>query len=69
MFSPWTKNDDLEQYTRWQNLRISGIVEKEEENTDELALDLAENDLDFQDIGRSHRVKETVLKNKPAIFT
>ena len=60
MSSPWTKNDDLEQYTRWQNLRYSGIVEKEEENTDELALYLAENmmniDLDIQDIDSSHRV-------------
>lgn len=33
------KNDDLEQYTRRQNLRISGIPENLRENTDDFVID------------------------------
>lgn len=33
-----SKNKDLEQYTRTQNLRISGIQENAGENTDDLVL-------------------------------
>ena len=54
------KNDDLEQYTRRQNLRISGITENKDENTDSLVVDFVKNtmkiDLDIRDIDRSHRV-------------
>ncbi|MCG8047964.1 MAG: hypothetical protein N0E48_20485, partial [Candidatus Thiodiazotropha endolucinida] len=54
-----TKIDDLEQYSRRACLRISGIKEEVNENTDQLVLDLATKlkiDLDPNDIDRSHRI-------------
>lgn len=53
------ENDALEQYGRRNILRISGIKEQSDEETDDIVLQLA-NDLDVpmtkQDIDRSHRV-------------
>lgn len=55
-----SKNDDLEQYTRRQNLRISGIPENAGENTDDLVLDFFTKtmkvEVDMNEIDRSHRV-------------
>lgn len=54
------KHDDLEQYTRRQNVRISGIAEQDGEDTDDLIINFAKNalkvDLDPAAIDRSHRV-------------
>ena len=54
------KNSDaLEQYSRRNSLRISGITEKEGENTDEIMLKLASElnvSIGSSDIDRSHRV-------------
>ena len=66
------KNDDLEQYTRRQNLRISGITENKDENTDSLVVDFVKNtmkiDLDTRDIDRSHRVGRPNSKNNRDII-
>ena len=54
-----TKIDDLEQYSRRSCVRIAGIPERDNENTDDHVLDLAAR-LDIgigpRDIDRSHRV-------------
>ena len=54
------KDDDIEQYTRRQNFRISGIKENEDENTDSIVVNFVQNtmkiDLDIRDIDRSHRM-------------
>ena len=57
------KIDDLEQYQRRQCLRIFGVEEETNENTDEIAVELAANigvDLQVADIDRSHRVGRRV---------
>ena len=54
-----TKVDDLEQYSRRSCLRIAGIEEKENEDTSELVLELADRlniDVRPDDIEVSHRV-------------
>ena len=54
-----TKMDDLEQYSRRSCVRIAGIPENTNENTDEHVLDLAARlniDISPRDIDRSHRV-------------
>ncbi|MEW8546845.1 MAG: hypothetical protein AB2693_25300 [Candidatus Thiodiazotropha sp.] len=54
-----TKVDDLEQYSRRSCIRISGIEEVADENTDEIVLQLANRidvELNPRDIDRSHRV-------------
>ena len=54
-----TKIDDLEQYSRRSCVRIAGIPERDNENTDDHVLDLAARlDIDIgpRDIDRSHRV-------------
>ena len=54
-----TKIDDAEQYSRRSCLRIAGIQESINENTDEIVLNLAGRlniDLNPRDIDRSHRV-------------
>ena len=54
-----TKVDDLEQYSRRSCLRIAGIEEKENEDTSELVLELADRlniDVRPEDIEVSHRV-------------
>lgn len=54
------KHDDLEQYSRRQNVRISGITEQEGEDTDQLIVKFAKDalkvDITATDIDRSHRV-------------
>ena len=52
-------NDALEQYSRRNSLRISGIPRREQEDTDKIVLDVARSmdvPLDITDIDRSHRV-------------
>ena len=54
-----TKVDDLEQYSRCSCLRIAGIEKKENEDTSELVLGLADRlniDVRPEDIEVSHRV-------------
>lgn len=62
------KHDDLEQYTRRQNIRISGIQENEGEKTDDLVTDFAKKalniDLTDAKIDLSHRVGKRQT-NKP----
>lgn len=58
------KTDELEQYQRRQCLRVFGVKEEENENTDAICIDIAKKvgvNLDVSDIDRSHRVgrKET----------
>jgi hypothetical protein len=51
--------EELEQYSRRQSVRISGVPEHENENTDDLALDVGRQmgiNLAPCDINRSHRV-------------
>ena len=64
--------DDLEQYTRRTNVRIYGIAEQPEENTDNLAVDFFKSELNVDvasnDISRSHRVgKKSGAKPRPII--
>ena len=64
--------DDLEQYTRRTNVRIYGIAEQPEENTDNLAVDFFKSELNvdvaLNDISRSHRVGEkSGAKPRPII--
>lgn len=52
-------NDALEQYSRRNSVRISGIPQREQEDTDKIVLDVARSmdvPLDITDIDRSHRV-------------
>ena len=52
--------DNLEQYTRRTNIRLYGIPENEEENTDVLAMNFFKDELNVpvakEDISRSHRI-------------
>lgn len=62
--------DNLEQYHRRNNVRIFGISESTDENTDSLVLDLFKNkmglQLDPEKIDRSHRVgRKNPDKNRP----
>ena len=53
------RNDDLEQYSRRNSVRVSGIPENDGENTDNIILTISDAlgaDLDNRDICRSHRV-------------
>lgn len=54
------RQDDLEQYTRRQNIRISGFEEQEGESTDDIIVDFAKNalnlDINPSEIDRRHRV-------------
>ena len=64
--------DDLEQYTRRTNVRIYGVTEQPEENTDNLAIDFFKSELNkavaSNDISRSHRVgKKSGAKPRPII--
>lgn len=56
-----SKNDDLKQYTRRKNLRISGIPENVRENADDMVNDFFTNtikvEVDMNEIDRSHRVE------------
>ena len=64
--------DDLEQYTRKTNVRIYGVAEQPEENTDNLAVHFFKSELNVHvasnDISRSHRVgKKSGAKPRPII--
>ena len=54
-----TSVDSLEQYSRRNSIRITGIAESAKLNTDEVVIDIAKRaniQLDMNDIDRSHRV-------------
>lgn len=54
-----SKTDELEQYQRRNSLRIFGYTESDRENTDDIAIQVAQTlkvDLSYADIDRSHRV-------------
>lgn len=54
-----TQVDDIEQYSRRNCLRVSGLTERHDEDTDKLILDLAKEldiNLSITDIDRSHRL-------------
>ena len=60
-------NDALEQYSRRNSLRISGIPEEETEVTDEIVIGLASSlnvEINSFDIDRSHRVGKPVGKGQ-----
>ena len=64
--------DDLEQYTRRINVRIYGVPEQPEENTDNLAMGFFKSEFNVDvvsnDISRSHRVgKKSAAKPRPII--
>ena len=64
--------NDLEQYTRRNSIRIFGIREQSNEDTDQIVVDLANEKLGFQltkrDIDHSHRVQQKdPRKPKPII--
>ena len=64
--------DDLEQYTRRTNVRIYGVAEQPEENTDNLAVDFFKSELNVDvasnDISRSQCVgKKSGAKPRPII--
>ena len=66
------KLNDLEQYTRRNSIRIFGVREQTNEDTDQIAIDLAREKLGFAlsktDIDRSHRVyQKDQTKAKPII--
>ena len=60
------RRDDLEQYSRRNNIRIVGIPEEAEESTDEITIDFMKQklvvELKENDICRSHRVGRKKLK-------
>lgn len=66
-----TRLDELEQYGRRNNLRIFGVPEKQDENTDDIVLDIASKigvDMDISYIDRCHRVGRKVPgANRPII--
>ena len=60
--------DAAEQYSRRNCLRISGIEEREHENTDNIVLDIAEAinvNIDIRDIERSHRLGKPGTDEEP----
>ncbi|KAE8740378.1 hypothetical protein FOCC_FOCC014116 [Frankliniella occidentalis] len=63
------KTDDLEQRNRLENLRIFGIKEADNEDTDELVIGVARKmgliHLEKFHISRSHRVGKKTDNNKP----
>lgn len=66
------KTDQLEMYSRRNCLRIFGVEETENEDTDRLVIEKVANkisvNLSLQDIDRSHRVGRQVTgKNRPII--
>ena len=65
-------NDSLEQYTRRNSVRISGIPEELSENTDGIVLKLAEKldvPMTSADIDRSHRVGKPDNRGRTAATT
>ncbi|KAJ4442461.1 hypothetical protein ANN_04047 [Periplaneta americana] len=64
------KQDALEQYQRWQCLRLFGIPEKNNEDTDQIAIEVAAKigvNLMVSDIDRSHRVVRQGDRPRPVI--
>ena len=64
--------DDLEQYTRRTNVRIYGVAEQPEENSDNLEVDFFKSELNVDiasnEISRSHRVsKKSGAEPRPII--
>ena len=63
------KLDDIEQYSRRNCLLFAGIVEKDDENTDQLIMDTCregmEIELSLQDIDRSHRIGMKTQREVP----
>ena len=72
-YRPSQEVDDLEQYTRRTNVRIYGVAEQPEENTDNnLTVDFFKSELNVDvasnDISRSHCVgKKSGAKPRPII--
>jgi exosome complex exonuclease DIS3/RRP44 len=67
----WSKTDDLEQYSRRNCLRIFGVPESRDENTDQLVVKVAKDigvDLGLCDIDRSHRVGKKISNKHRAII-
>ena len=63
--------DQAEQYSRRNCLRISGVPEKTEENTDNIVLSIAndiDSDIRLKDIDRSHRVGNPKTKKTREII-
>ena len=63
------KADQAEQYSRRNCLRISGVKEEEEENTDDIVLSMAnavDSDIRLHDIDRSHRIGNPKKKRSKA---
>lgn len=65
------RTDEIEQYSRRNNLRLFGIPEGENEDTDNLVLNVARDigaNINMNDICRSHRVgRRTIGKPRPII--
>ena len=62
------KQDDLEQYGRRMCLRVFGVPEERNEDTDMIAIDVAKKinvDLSIQDIDRSHRIGKINAGDRP----
>ena len=63
------KLDDVEQYSRRNCLLFTGIVEKDDENTDQLIMDTCREgmgiELSLQDIDRSHRIGMKTQREVP----
>ena len=62
------KADAAEQYSRRDNLRITGVTKNKGENTDQLILDLSAGigaDLSIDEIAVSHRVGKQKASGKP----
>ena len=63
------KLDDIEQYSRRNCLLFTGIVEKDDENTDQLIMDTCREgmgiELSLQDIDRSHRIGMKTQREVP----
>ncbi|XP_060581807.1 uncharacterized protein LOC132738341 [Ruditapes philippinarum] len=60
--------DATEQYSRRDNLRITGISENKDENTDQIILDMSSSigaDLSLDEIAVSHRVGKPRSSGKP----
>ena len=61
-------NDKIEQYTRNNNVRISGVPEEKDEDTDKIVVSIANAigcELDEDNIDRSHRVGPKNNDSKP----
>ncbi|XP_052131162.1 uncharacterized protein LOC127751526 [Frankliniella occidentalis] len=64
------KLDELEQYGRRNNLRIFGVEEREDEETDYIVIDMAKKmnvEVSVSSIDRSHRVGRKGTRPRPII--